>query len=297
MDKNFTKEVLKKVKRLEITTRHMVNNVLAGQYHSVFKGQGMDFSDIREYVHGDDVKNIDWNVTARQGHPHIKQYNEERERTVLLMIDVSPSTLFGSAQSKKDRIAELSSVLAFAADKNNDKVGLILFTDRIELNIPPGKGRSHLLRIIRELLYFEPVGTKTDIISTLNFINKTYSRKVVAFLISDLTINNLPNNFKVKMKSTGKHHDLISIRIRDNNEIEIPNVGLILLEDLESGEIVEVDTGSKKTRALYKELINERDSNIKNIITSSGLDFIDINTKDDYLPTLIKFFALRGKRS
>ena len=297
MDKNFTKEVLKKVKRLEITTRHMVNNVLAGQYHSVFKGQGMDFNDIREYVHGDDVKNIDWNVTARQGHPHIKQYNEERERTVLLMIDVSPSTLFGSAQSKKDRIAELSSVLAFAADKNNDKVGLILFTDRIELNIPPGKGRSHLLRIIRELLYFEPVGTKTDIISTLNFINKTYSRTLVAFLISDLTINNLPNNFKVKMKSTGKHHDLISIRIRDNNEVEIPNVGLILLEDLESGEIVEVDTGSKKTRALYKELINERDSNIKNIITSSGLDFIDINTKDDYLPTLIKFFALRGKRS
>lgn len=296
MEKNFTREVIKKVKNLEIKTKNLVNDALSGHYHSVFKGQGMNFSEIREYVHGDDVKNIDWNVTARQGTPHIKKYNEERERTILLIVDVSPSTLFGSSNSKKDIISELSAVLAFSADKNNDKVGLILFTDRVELHIPPGRGRTHLLRIIRELLFFEPIGQKTDIIKVLDFINKSFSRKVVVFLISDFSINNLPENFKIKMKSTGKHHDLITVRVRDKNELNIPNIGIITLEDLETGEIMEVDTSNKKTRILYNKLITERDNSLKNLIKSCGLDILDIRTDEEYMPTLLKFFSLREKR-
>lgn len=297
MDKNFTKEVLKKVKKLEITTRNLVNDSLSGHYHSVFKGQGMNFSEIREYVHGDEVKNIDWNVTARQGHPYIKKYNEERERTILLVVDVSPSTLFGSIQSKKELIAELSSVLAFSADKNNDKVGLILFTDRIELFISPGKGRRHLLRIIRELLFFEPVGKKTDINKVLTFINKSFSRRVVAFLISDFGFDNIPEDFKTKIKSSGKHHDLISIRVRDKNEIELPDIGIITLEDLESGDVLEVNTGSKKIRNRYNALIKERDNAVLNTIKSCGLDFIDIDTEKEYITTLLKFFTLRERRA
>jgi len=297
MEKNFTKEVLKKVKNLEIKTKNLVNDALAGHYHSVFKGQGMNFSEIREYVNGDDVKNIDWNVTARQGTPHIKKYNEERERTIILMVDISPSTIFGSAQSKKELIAELSSVLAFSAEKNNDKVGLILFTDRIELFIPPAKSRTHLLRIIRELLFFKPVGKKTDVLKVLNFANKTFSKTVVAFLISDFSINNLPDNFKTKIKSSGKHHDLISVRVKDQNEIDIPSIGIITLEDLESGEIVEVDTNNSKTRKVYKELIKKRDDNISNIIKACGVDLLDINTNEDYMPTLLKFFTLRERRA
>ncbi len=297
MEKNFTKEVLKKVKNLEIKTKSIVSDALAGHYHSVFKGQGMNFSEIREYVHGDDVKNIDWNVTARQGTPHIKKYNEEREQTILLMVDVSPSTLFGSTISKKELIAELSAVLAFSAGKNNDKVGLILFTDRVELFIPPGKGRSHQLRIIRELLFFEPKGTKTDILKVLDFINKTFSRKVVAFLVSDFSINNIPENFKTKFKTSGKHHDLISIRIRDKNEIDIPEIGIITLQDLETGEIVEVDTNNKKTRKLYKQLFMDRETKIESLIKACGVDLLDINTGEEYMPTLLKFFTLRERRA
>ncbi len=297
MDKNFTKEVLKKVKNLEIKTKSLVNDALAGHYHSVFKGQGMNFSEIREYVHGDDVKNIDWNVTARQGVPHIKKYNEERERTILLIVDISPSTLFGSSNSKKEIIAELSSVLAFSADKNNDKIGLVLFTDKIELYIPPSKGRSHILRLIRELLFFKPVGTKTDIIKALDFINKSFSRKIVVFLISDFSLDIIPKSLKTKFKTSGKHHDLITVRVRDNNELEIPNIGIITLEDLETGELLEVDTSSKKTRSLYSELIQNRDENISSLIKGSGLDLLDINTAQDYMPTLLKFFTLRERRA
>lgn len=297
MEKEFTRDVLKKVKNLEIKTRALVNDALTGHYHSVFKGQGMNFSEIREYVHGDDVKNIDWNVTARQGTPHIKKYNEERERTILLMVDVSPSTLFGSTNSKKDVISELASVLSFSAEKNRDKVGLILFTDRVELYIPPGKGRTHLLRIIRELLFFEPKGKQTDIIKVLDFINKSFSRKVIAFLISDLSLDTIPDNFKTKIKSTGKHHDLITVRIRDENEINIPDIGIITLEDLESGEIVEIDTSNKKTRKTYNQLIIKRDDDIKALFKSCGLDLLDIKTDEEYMPTLLKFFTRRERRN
>ncbi|MBN2618573.1 MAG: DUF58 domain-containing protein [Spirochaetales bacterium] len=296
MDKNFTKDVLKKVKSLEITTKKLVNDALSGHYHSVFKGQGMNFSEIREYVIGDDVKNIDWNVTARQGTPHIKKYNEERERTILLLIDISPSTLFGSIKSKKDVIAELSSVLTFAAEKNLDKVGLILFTDRIELFIPPGKGRSHLLRIIREILYYEPKGKLTDLTIVLDFLNKSFSRKVVAFLISDFNILNNPVDLKVKFKSTGVHHDLITVRITDKNEIEIPNVGIITLEDLESGEILEVDTSSRRVRKNYKNLILQKNSDFEGMIKSCGIDLLNIDTEHNYMPILVKFFTIREKR-
>lgn len=296
MDKNFTKEVLKKVKNLEITTKKLVNDALSGHYHSVFKGQGMNFSEIREYNVGDDVKNIDWNVTARQGIPHIKKYNEERERTILLMVDISASTLFGSIESKKNIIAELSSVIAFSAEKNRDKVGLILFTDRVELFIPPGKGRTHLLRIIREILFFEPVGQKTDLIKVLDHINRTFSRKVITFLISDFAINNIPENLGIKLKSTGKHHDLITVRVRDKNEYDIPDIGIITLEDLETGEILEVNTSSKATRKRYNELVNNRDKQVSEIIKKSGLDLLDVNTSEDYMPILIKFFTIREKR-
>lgn len=296
MDKNFTKEVLKKVKKLEITTRKLVNDALSGHYHSVFKGQGMNFSEIREYNVGDDVKNIDWNVTARQGIPHIKKYNEERERTILLMVDISASTLFGSIESKKNIIAELSSVIAFSAEKNRDKVGLILFSDRVELFIPPGKGRTHLLRIIREILFFEPVGRETDLIKVLDHINRTFSRKVITFLISDFAINNIPDNLSIKLKSTGKHHDLITVRVRDINEYDIPDIGIITLEDLETGEILEVNTSSKTTRKKYNKLVKDRDNNISEIIKKSGLDLLDVNTAEDYMPILIKFFTIREKR-
>jgi len=297
MDKNFTKEVLKKVKNLEIKTKSLVSDALAGHYHSVFKGQGMNFSEIREYVHGDDVKNIDWNVTARQGTPHIKKYNEERERTILLIIDVSKSILFGSFNSKKNIIAELSSVLAFSAEKNNDRVGLILFSDCVELFVPPGKGRSHLLRIIREILYFKPESKKTDIIKILEFVNKNFSRKTICFLISDFSMIEIPENFRIKLKSTGKHHDLISVRVRDKNEIEIPNIGLITMQDLETGEILELDTNRKKTREKYRQLITERDKNLETLIKGCGIDLIDIFTDQDYMPIILKFFILRERRS
>lgn len=296
MDRNFTKEVLKKVKNLEITTKKLVNDALAGHYHSVFKGQGMNFSEIREYNVGDDVKNIDWNVTARQGTPHIKKYNEERERTILLLVDISSSTLFGSHESKKSIIAELSSVIAFSADKNRDKVGLLLFSDRVELFIPPGKGRSHLLRIIRELLFFKPTGEKTDIIKVLDYINRTFSRKVITFLISDFALNTIPNDLSIKLKSTGKHHDLITVRVKDKNEEEIPNIGILTLKDLESGEVLEVNTSSKHTRKKYRELIKKRDERISEVIKKSGLDLLEVNTKDDYMPILLKFFTIREKR-
>lgn len=298
MDTKFTREVLKKVKHLEIKTRSLVNDSLAGHYHSVFKGQGMNFSELREYIPGDDVRNIDWNVTAKQGHPYIKKYTEERERTILLLVDISRSGDFGSGESsKKEIIAELASVLAFSAEKNNDKVGLILFTDRVELYIPPGKGRSHILRIIREILYFQPKGYKTDYIKIMNFINTTFSRKCVAFMISDFCLSVIPEKLKTKISATGKHHDLITIKMKDKNEENLPDVGLITLEDLETGEIIDVDTSNKKIRKRYNELIKERNMKVKGLIISSGVDYLELFTHESYIPPLIQFFTLRERRA
>lgn len=297
MDSDFTKEILRRVKKIEITTKKLVDDNLAGHYHSAFKGQGMNFSEIREYTSGDDIRNIDWNVTARQGHPYIKKYNEERERTIVLAVDISSSNLFGSIKSKKELIAEISSVISFSAEKNRDKVGLLLFTSKIELYIPPAKGRTHLLRIIRELLFFKPQNNGTNLIKALNFLNLTFEKTITTFLISDYSLNSIPDNFKNKVKTTGRHHDLIAIRIKDINETALPTAGIITLQDLENGDLIEVDTNNKKVRETFNKLIKNRDDNIKKIIQSSGVDFMEIYTGDDYIKKMLKFFITREKRA
>lgn len=297
MDKDFTKDILRKVKKIEITTKKLVNDHLTGHYHSAFKGQGMNFSEIREYNTGDDIRNIDWNVTARQSHPYIKKYNEERERTIVIAVDISNSNIFGSIKSKKELIAEISSVLSFSAEKNRDKIGLLLFSSSIELFIPPAKGRTHLLRIIRELLFFEPKNSGTDIVKVLNFLNTTFPKTITAFLISDFSLDNTPDNLKLKIKATGRHHDLIAIRIKDKNEVDLPQVGIITLQDLESGEIIEVDTNNKRVREAYNSQISQRDNSIKKIIQSAGIDFMEIFTGEDYIKKLLKFFILRERRA
>lgn len=296
MDNNFTKEILKKVKKIEITTKKLVDENLTGHYHSAFKGQGMNFSELREYNTGDDIRNIDWNVTARQGHPHIKKFNEERERTIILAIDISTSNLFGSQKSKRELITEISSVIAFSAEKNRDKVGLILFSGKVELFIPPGKGRSHLLRIIRELLYFEPESRGTNLVNLFDFLNNSFHRSVTVFLISDFQLNSLPENLGKKFKTTGRHHDLVALRVKDKNETNLPDIGIISLQDLESGEVIEVNSSSKRVRERFNSLVTKRDNSIKVLISKSGVDFIEIFTHEDYIKSLLKFFISREKR-
>ncbi|NUO81345.1 DUF58 domain-containing protein, partial [candidate division KSB1 bacterium] len=228
------KEILKKVRRLEIQTRALVNDVFSGEYHSVFKGRGMAFAEVREYVLGDDVRNIDWNVTARTGHPFVKVFDEERELTVMLLVDVSSSGEFGThEQMKGDIAAEICALLAFSAIKNNDKVGLIIFTDRIEKFVPPKKGRTHVLRVLREVLYHKPEGHGTNITTALEYLNRVIRRKAVVFLVSDF----LSEGYEKALRVAGKRHDLVAIPITDPRETEIPNVGLVELEDAETGEV------------------------------------------------------------
>ena len=227
------KEILKKIRRIELRTRRLVNSMFAGQYHSVFKGRGMNFEEVREYAPGDEIRSIDWNVTARMNAPYIKKYTEEREMTVMLLVDVSASGIFGSVElSKRELAAEVASILAFSAINNNDKVGLILFTDRIELFIPPKKGRLHTLRLIREMLYFEPEGRGTDLAGALDYLNLVVSRRSVVFMISDF----LAPDFTKALTVSSKRHDLVAMPVIDKGESELPNVGIITLEDAETGE-------------------------------------------------------------
>ena len=293
MDSSKAYEILKKVRRIEIRTKKFVTDALTGQYHSVFKGRGMNFEEVREYLPGDEVRSIDWNVTARTGRPFIKKFTEERELTILLMVDVSASGNFGSTtQSKREMSAELASVLAFSAIRNNDKVGLILFTDQIEQYIPPKKGRSHVLRVIREILFFDPKHRGTNIVQALDFTNKVLPRRAVVFLISDFQA---PDCHRA-LQLTNKHHDLIAVTVADPRERELPSIGLLTIEDSETGEQLELDTSDPKIRARFAEIAEKKLESIRRTLRSTGVDMLELSTAKPYMPALLQFFAKREKR-
>ena len=286
-------EILKKVRRIEIRTRKLVNESLAGEYHSVFKGRGMEFSEVREYTPGDDVRIIDWNVTSRFGHPFVKRYVEERELTVLLMVDLSGSVDFGTMQRVKSEIAvEICALLAFSAIRNNDRVGLILFTDRVEKFIPPKKGRQHVLRVIRELLYFRPEGKGTDISKALEYMNSLIKKRSVVFLISDF----MTGDFQKVLRVVSRKHDLISISIRDPREEKIPNVGLVRFEDAETGKITIFDTSLKQAREAFTKISRQKHESLLSIFKTIGIDCIQVQTDRPYDKTLIGFFRERARR-
>lgn len=301
MEEQITKEILKKVRQVEVRTSRLVNDTLAGSYQSVFKGRGMNFDEVREYVPGDDIRAIDWNVTARTGVPHIKKFTEERELTIVLMIDISGSGDFGSAaSSKREIMAEIGSVLAFSAVRNNDKVGLVLFSDFVELYIPPKKGRSHILRLIREILFFQPQGRKTDLVVPLDFVNEVTKRKCVTFLISDFC---LPGDFEKalarlqpKLQVSNRRHDLISMIISDPREHALPDVGWLTIEDAESGAQVELNTADPSVRRGYAEIAADRKKSLHKTIRSAGVDLLDLSTDQSYIPPLLNFFGNRRRR-
>jgi uncharacterized protein (DUF58 family) len=288
------KEILKKVRQIEIRTNREVTDVLGGQYHSVFKGRGMEFEEVREYLPGDEVRSIDWNVTARFGHPYIKKFKEERELTVMLVVDVSASGQFGSVrQSKNELAAELAAVLAFSAIRNNDKVGLIMFTDRIERFVAPKKGRRHVLRVIREILAFEPQGTGTDLGLALDYLNHVQRRRAVCFLISDFQ----DEDFQKKLRVAGKRHDLVALSVRDPREEELPAVGLVELRDAETGERAIVDTFDRSVRETFALEAKARLESLRQRLRSTAVDQVEIRTDADYMRPLIRFFRMRERRA
>ncbi|GAB6281405.1 MAG: DUF58 domain-containing protein [Ignavibacterium sp.] len=288
-----TKELLKKVRQIEIRTRGLVNQLFSGEYHSVFKGRGMEFSEVREYQIGDDVRSIDWNVTARYGHPFVKIFEEERELTVILLVDLSGSLYFGSVESTKQQIAaEISSVLAFSALKNNDKVGMILFTDKIEKFIVPKKSRAHTLRIIREVLSFEPTGKGTNIKNALEYLNRTIKKRGIVFLISDFN----DEGYDQILKIVGKKHDLVGVVLQDPREDEVPKIGLVKFFDPETEEERIIDTSDKNFHEWYKLKRAEIKLRRKSLFVSAHLDAININTNESYIKPLTNFFRIRERR-
>jgi uncharacterized protein (DUF58 family) len=301
MNSELTREILRKVRQIEIRTNRLVTDSLAGHYHSVFKGRGMNFDEVREYVPGDEVRAIDWNVTARAGHPFIKKFTEERELTLLLLVDVSASGNFGSgAQSKRELAAELASVLAFSAIRNSDKVGLVLFTDRIEEYIPPKKGRRHVLRVVREILYFQPRHRGTDLGNALNFANEVAKRRAVVFLVSDFQSGGEPTaalaTLRRALRQTNRHHDLVALRIHDPHEEKLPNVGMLAVEDAETGELLELDTGSESARERFRELAHNESDLLRRAFNSEAVDSLSLSTGEPYLPALMGFFKNRERR-
>jgi uncharacterized protein (DUF58 family) len=288
-----TGEVLKKVRRIEIITRRFVNDVMAGEYHSVFKGRGMEFDEVREYQEGDDIRFIDWNVTARTGYPHVKRFVEERELTVMLVVDASSSGEFGTAKWQKEELAtELCAVLAFSAIKNNDRVGLLIFTDRVEKFIPPKKGKKHVLRVVRELVTFQPEHRRTNLADALDYINKILTRKCVVFLISDF----LSENIRSPLSITNKHHDLIAVTISDPREENLPAAGIIEFEDAETGEIIVIDTSSFAVRSTFTSHAGKENMELLTMLRSLDIDHIDLSTGTDYTKEMIKFFRERARR-
>ena len=287
------KEILKKIKRIEIRTGRLVNDVFAGKYESVFKGRGMEFHEVREYVPGDDIRSIDWNVTARTGRPYVKKFVEERELTILLMADMSGSGYFGSIEKMKSEImAEIGAVLAFSAIKNNDKVGLLLFTDRVEKFIAPKKGRLHVLRVIRELLYYTPEGKKTDISAALEYLGKVLKKRAVIFLISDF----IDSGYERLLRILNKRHDIVAISISDPRETELPGIGLIEFEDAETKEVIYLDTNDNALKeALLKRKVSFSE-NRKRIFRSINMDSVEISTATSYVEPLMLFFRARAKR-
>ena len=286
-------KIIKKVRLIEIKTRHIVNNLFGGEYHSAFKGMGMEFAEVREYYPGDDVRAIDWNVTARTGKPFIKKYDEERELTVMLIIDVSASGFFGTGESlKSDIMIELASILSFSAIKNNDKVGLLLFSDRIEKFISPNKGKSHVLRVIREMIYHKAKDRKTDISVALEHIQKVLKRKSIIFLLSDFW----DDSYQQSMKLINKKHDLINIQILDKAEITIPKLGLVKLHDVETQSSIWIDTNDKSLQNISPNNIRNKNDIIKKFCKNNKIDFISIDTSKGYLNPLEQFFNSRIHR-
>ena len=287
------KEVLKKIQKIHIRTNHIVNDIFAGEYESAFRGRGMEFDEVREYSPGDAVRDIDWNVTARFGHPFVKVYREERELTIMLLVDVSSSCLFGTQkQLKQELAAKIASVLAFAATKSNDKVGLIIFSDHIEKFIPPKKGKNHVWLVIKEVLEHQSVSTKTDIAGALNYLNKVARRKVVGFLISDF----IAAKYDKALRVTGKKHDVVSICITDPREMQLPKVGLVELQDAETGETLLVDSSDSSFRKGYRLLSEKRLQDTFDMFRAIGIDYIDIRTDIPYIEPIMKFFRMREKR-
>jgi uncharacterized protein (DUF58 family) len=310
------REILKKIRQIELRTNRLVNETLGGQYHSVFKGQGMNFEEVREYQPGDEVRTIDWNVTARMNHPFVKKFVEERELTLMLVVDLSGSGLFGSGeQSKRELAAEIASVLAFSAIRNNDKVGLILFTDEVEKYMPPKKGRRHVLRVIREILFFEPQRRGTNLNGALEFLNRVTRHRAIAVVISDflempppypgederewradrmVTDNNLPTQFP-GLRQANRRHDVVAVQIIDRHELELPPLGRLILQDAETGVVVEVNT-STATRAAFAEQQKVQQAGLERLLRSARIDAIRLRTNESYAAALGKFFETRERR-
>ena len=287
-----TSDLLKKVRKIELKTRGLSNHIFAGEYHTAFKGRGMAFSEVREYQPGDDIRTIDWNVTARFNTPFIKVFEEERELTVMLIIDVSGSKNFGTQkQMKQELVTELSAVLAFSAIQNNDKIGVIFFSDKVEKFIPPKKGKSHILRIIRELIAFEPENKGTDIGEALRYFNNVIKKRAVCFVISDF----MGDNFEAPLKIANKKHDVVTISINDKREEELPDIGLIQMKDAETGEVKWIDTGNKSIRQNYKKNYLRNKEEVNQLFKNSGVDSIQLRTDMDYVKPLIQFFKRRVK--
>ena len=286
-------EIIRKIRLIEIKTKHIVNNIFGGEYHSAFKGMGMEFAEVREYYPGDDIRAIDWNVTARTGKPFIKKYDEERELTVMLIVDVSASGFFGTGESlKSDIMIELASILSFSAIKNNDKVGLLLFSDKIEEFIPPKKGKSHVLRVIREMIYHKAKDRKTDISIALEHIQKVLKRKSIIFLLSDFW----DDSYQQTMKLINKKHDLINIQILDKAEIAIPKLGMVKFHDAETQKSAWIDTNNKQVQNISTKYIQNKNKVIKEFCKKNKIDFISIDTAEGYLNPLEQFFSTRMHR-
>lgn len=287
------KEILKKIRKLEIQTKGIVNTLFGGEYQSAFKGRGMEFSEVRAYTYGDDIRQIDWNVTARTGDPFIKIFEEEREQILMLCIDISQSGTFGSqSQSKMDLAIELAAVLAFSAIKNSDKVGLVLFSDHIEKVVPPKKGRTHVLRLIRELYTTKPTGTGTDIADALSYINRLLDRRAIVVLTSDFQ----DTHFEKQLRITNQKHDLVSIIINDHLEDELPDVGLVKIRDAETGVEKMIDTSSRKVREAYKIRRMEQKAYIHDKMLKMKIDAVEVQTNESYVQPLMNFFKRRGSR-
>lgn len=291
----LTEELAEKIKRIEITARHLVTDSLAGEYHSVFKGMGMEFDEMRPYSLGDDVRRIDWNVTARMNTPYIRKYQEERELTVFLAVDASGSSDFGTTgQFKRELAAGLAAVLSFAATTNNDKVGLLVFTDKPELIVPPRKGKRHVLRMVRDLLVFTPEGSGTSIESALDTINRVVKRRSIIFLISDFLVE--PESFRSSLAATNRRHDIIALDLHDPMEHQIPDVGLMVLEDAETGELEWVDTSNKAWKEAFEARVLDLEQQKRRLLSSLAIDHIQISTDKDYVVELNEFFARRSRR-
>jgi uncharacterized protein (DUF58 family) len=288
------RELAKKIRYIQIYTSKAVNDVLAGEYHSVFKGQGMEFEEVREYQIGDEVRSIDWNVTARMGEPFVKRFREERELTVLFAVDLSASGDFGSTDKLKNEVAaEICALLAFSAIKNNDKVGLVVFTDTVELFVPPAKGTSHVLRLIRDLLNFKPRQARTDIAAAIDYLGKVARKRAVVFLVSDF----MESGFERSLRALGKRHDVIAVSIADPVELRMPDVGLVELEDAETGELIQIDTSSAAFRKRYQGLGADRAGKLQEMFRGMDIDQIEILTGRDYVRDLVGFFRTRERRS